>query len=118
MSNLEKAAKLLMPNPRWCELVHKGEGGNPCMYCEADAEAGAVRLADAGLITPDLPKPDAHGDWELAGGVTVTADDGEIIITEPLTDEHTMICWYGQPHNARELADALTAAAQHAEADQ
>lgn len=64
-----------------------------------------------------MPEPDVHGDWELAGGVTVTADD-EIIITEPLTDEHTMICWYGHPNNARELANALRAAADYAETKQ
>lgn len=109
MSNIERAADVI---DQWTQEGYELNSavGSP--------HAIAERLADAGLITPDLPKPDAHGDWELAGGVTVTADDGEIIITEPLTDEHTMICWYGQPHNARELADALTAAAQHAEADQ
>ena len=83
MSNLEKAAKLLIPNPRWCELVHKGEGGNPCMYCEADAEAGAVRLDDAGLITPDLPEPQRRGQelvWPLQNQgweVTTTGEYGD-----------------------------------------
>lgn len=98
---------------RAADVINR-HGFDPCR----EPECIAQDLADAGLLAPDLPKPDAHGDWELAGGVTVTADDGEITITEPLTDEHTMICWYGQPHNARELADALHAAAQHAEADQ
>lgn len=86
MSNLEKAAKLLMPNPRWCELVHKGEGGNPCMYCEADAEAGAVRLDDAGLITPDLTEPQRRGQqlvWPLQNhGWEVIAADGYVKLTD------------------------------------
>ncbi|WP_273407849.1 hypothetical protein [Corynebacterium ureicelerivorans] len=108
MSNIDKAAQIIRDSSE--------VDGETLGY--AHSHNIANDLADAGLIAPDLPKPDAHGDWELAGGVTVTADDGEITITEPLTDEHTMICWYGQPHNARELADALHAAAQHAEADQ
>ena len=108
MNNIDKAAQIIRDSSE--------VDGETLGY--AHSHNIANDLADAGLIAPDLPKPDAHGDWELAGGVTVTADDGEITITEPLTDEHTMICWYGQPHNARELADALTAAAQHAEADQ
>lgn len=86
MNNLEKAAKLLMPNPRWCELVHKGEGGNPCMYCEADAEAGAVRLDDAGLITPDPPEPQEHGGklvWPLADpDGFVTAIGGSVFLSD------------------------------------
>ena len=117
MNNIDKAAKLLVPNPRWCERVHKGEGGNPCMYCEADAEAGAALLADAGLLAPDLPDPVtfASGEIEWAtidGYVNVenslitishnesTEDDtpeererlrvdpGEIIITNPAEAEY------------------------------
>lgn len=103
MSNRQRAADVI-----------RAHGTGPCR----EPECIAQDLADAGLLAPDTPEPNTHGDWELAGGVTVTADDDEIIITEPLTDEHTMICWYGHPNNARELADALYAAANHAETKQ
>lgn len=118
MSNLEKAAKLLMPNPRWCELVHKGEGGNPCMYCEADAEAGAVRLADAGLLAPDLPEPDESmtfvpdGKGWLPGGPhgpsVWTAPGGHIAVQRIEPGDLT-------PDEARGVAHALLAAANYSE---
>lgn len=118
MNNIDKAAKLLVPNPTWCERVHKGEGGNPCMFCEADAEAGAVRLADAGLLAPDVPEPGVFKDgseveWDTPDGyvnvenglITIShderteddtpeqrerlqADPGQIIITDPAEAEY------------------------------
>ena len=65
MSNREKAAEVI-----------RAHGFDPCR----EPECIAQDLADAGLLAPDTPEPNTHGDWELAGGVTVTADDGEIII--------------------------------------
>lgn len=109
MSNLEKAAKLLIPNPRWCELVHKGEGGNPCMYCEADAEAGAVRLADAGLITPDLPEPQRRGQelvWPLQNQGWEVTTTGEYV---KLTAQYVAILVIDRK-TARELGHIFLAA--------
>ncbi|WP_311342541.1 hypothetical protein [Corynebacterium riegelii] len=58
MTNLDRAAALLIPNRTWCEKHHKGEAGDPCGFCEYNAQTGAERLADAGLLAPDLPEPD------------------------------------------------------------
>lgn len=71
------------------------------------------KAADAGLLAPDLPEPTAPGEWELADGITVTADQDEIAITAPIKSGHTIICWYGNPAQAQELAYALLAATNH-----
>lgn len=71
-----------------------------------------LHLVDAGLLAPELPEPDIHGEWELADGITVTADEDEIAITAPIKGGHTIICWYGNPGQAQELAYALQAAAK------
>ena len=113
MNNIDKAAKLLVPNPTWCERVHKGEGGNPCMFCEADAEAGAVRLADAGLLAPDLPEPNEAGFWHT-----------DNTVTRALPNLLVEAGFYGQgvdtyvkltPAEAREAAHILLAAANYSE---
>lgn len=101
MSNYTRAVAIIMKATKHPERAHDV----------------VEELDDEGLITPDLPKPKAPGDWELAGGVTVTADDGEIIITEKLTGAQTMICWRGSHDNARALAGVLYAAANYEETD-
>lgn len=88
------------------------------MYCEVDAEAGAVRLAGAGLLAPDAPEPGVFKDgaeveWATLDGyvnledglITIShderteddtpeqlnrlgADPGQIIITNPDKAEH------------------------------
>ena len=57
MSNKERAAKLLTPNSEHCQRIHNGEGGDPCMFCEYNAETAADMLADAGLLAPDTDHP-------------------------------------------------------------
>lgn len=101
MSNYTHAVAIIMKATKHPELAHD-------VVEELDNE---------GLIAPDLPKPNAPGNWELANGVTVTADDGEVIITEKLTGAQTMICWRGSLHSARVLANALYAAANYTETD-
>ena len=103
MSNIESAAKVI---DQWTKEGHELNSvvGSPHVLAE--------RLADAGLITPDLPEPTAPGEWELADGITVTADQDEIAITAPIKGGHTIICWYGNPTQAQELAHTLLAATQ------
>lgn len=132
MSNKERAKRLLMPSIDWCDAHHQGEAGDlPCMYCEADAETGAERLAEAGLLAPDLPEPGVFKDgaeveWATLDGyvnlenglITIShderdeddtpeqrdrlrVDEGQIIITNPATAEY--------------LAHLLLAAAKQAE---
>lgn len=120
MNNIDKAAKLLVPNPTWCERVHKGEGGHPCMYCEADAEAGAVLLADAGLLAPDLPEP---APLTAANGNPVWRADNTLIVTRYPDGEIGMMITPEQearytPQAARDQAALLLAAANYAEGSQ
>lgn len=116
MSNIDRAARLLIPNPRWCEAHHKGEVGEPpCMYCEADADAGAARLADAGLLAPDLPEPQEHGGkpvWPLPDpdDWAVSLHDGWM----QLSDERGVI-FTASTKLARDLGHIFLAASNHAE---
>lgn len=57
MSNIDRATELLKPNRDWCDQHHKGEGGDPCMFCEYNAGTAARILADAGLLVPDTDHP-------------------------------------------------------------
>lgn len=122
MSNKERAATLLTPNYEHCQRVHNGEGGDPCMFCEYDAEAAVERLADAGLLVPDLPAPDDYDygaiwdqvfayqegpDWRDTKGF-VAANAGAVEVVGNDTHIHT-------PDEARELAYALLAAANYSE---
>lgn len=114
MNNKERAAKLLTPNDEHCQRVHNGEGGDPCMFCEYNAETAAEMLADAGLLAPDLPEPriDVH-DWQEWGhkhGSSVTLEDGMVTVEIPDDISRDL-----SPGEARELAAWLNAAATAAE---
>ena len=87
MSNKERTAKLLIPNRTWCKTHHRGEGGDPCGFCEHDSQTFAQHLADAGLLAPDLPEPQEHGGklvWPITGldGWAVSLHDGWIRIAD------------------------------------
>ena len=74
----------------------------------------AQRLADAGLLTRDLPEPiinadDGNPEWH-AGEHTV---DVERVMVRLWTPEG--VPWWQTPNQARTLADALYAAADYAE---
>ncbi|MDK8241698.1 hypothetical protein [Corynebacterium coyleae] len=132
MSNKERAKRLLMPSIDWCDAHHQGEAGDlPCMYCEADAETGAERLAEAGLLAPDLPEPGVFKDgaeveWATLDGY-VNVENGLITVshderTEDDTPDKKAQLWPepGQikflDHTAaRHLGTLLIAAADHAE---
>ena len=106
MSNKERAAKLLTPNSEHCQRVHKGEGGDPCMFCEYNAETAADMLADAGLLAPDLPEPNEMGDYLEQIWGTVHAGDGYVSFSTPTVLDHI---------GARFFAHALLAAANETE---
>lgn len=118
MSNVERAAELLIPNREWCKANHKGEGGDPCGFCEYDAETAADMLADAGLLAPDLPEPNDTGifvpdgkGWLPGGphGPSVwTAPDSRIMVQRIEPGDLT-------PNEAREFAHTLLAAANYSE---
>lgn len=78
------------------------------------AEHIAQALANAGLLTPDLPKPiinadDGNPEWH-ADEYTVDVDRGMVGLWTP-DGTH----WEQTPNRARALADALYAAANHKE---
>lgn len=112
MSNKERAAELLIPNREWCKHHHKGEGGDPCGFCEFDAESGAERLADAGLLAPDLPEP-----LTAANGNPVWRADNTLMVTRYPDGEIRMLVGMGKearytPETARVQAALLLAAAK------
>lgn len=115
MSNKERAAALLTPTSEHCQRVHNGEGGDPCMFCEYNAETAADMLADAGLLAPDLPEPltAANGNpvWRADKAIMVTRyPDGEIaMLLNPKQEARYT------PETARTQAALLLAAANHAE---
>lgn len=78
------------------------------------AHAVARALADAGLLAPELPEPIINaddGNWEWhADEYTVDVDRGLVGLWTP-DGTH----WEQTPNRARLLADALYAAADHAE---
>lgn len=76
----------------------------------------ADALADAGLLAPDLPEPiintdDGNPEWH-ADEYTVDVDQGRVWVNMWTPDG---IHWEQTPNQARELADALYAASDHAE---
>ena len=78
------------------------------MFCEADAEAGAVRLADAGLLAPDLPE--GTGDVFLEDGdCEVSASKGSHKVRLRIEDTRLT------SEEAREMAYALLAAANYSQ---
>ena len=117
MSNKERAAELLTPNSEHCQRVHNGEGGNPCMFCEYNAETAADMLADAGLLAPDLPEPRIDiGEWQEWGhqhGNRVTLHAGMVTVEIPDDISRDLT-----PDEAREIAHALLAAANEAKRGQ
>ena len=117
MSNKERAAKLLTPNSEHCQRVHNGEGGDPCMFCEYNAETAADMLADAGLLAPDLPEPridiDEWQEWGHKHGPSVALENGKITVYIPDDISRDLT-----PDEARELAEWLNAAANEAKRGQ
>lgn len=102
MSNREKAAEVI-----------RTHGTDPCR----EPECIAQDLADAGLITPDLPEPDEanfvpHGKGWLPGGPhgpsIWTAPDSTVMVQRIEPGDLT-------PEEAREVAHALLAAADYSE---
>ena len=115
MSNKERAAALLTPTSEHCQRVHNGEGGDPCMFCEYNAETAADMLADAGLLAPDAPEP-----LTAANGNPVWRADGTLMVTRYPDGEIAMLLNPKQearytPETARAQAALLLAAANHAE---
>lgn len=85
MSIKERAAKLLTPNSEHCQRLHNGEGGDPCMFCEYNAETAAEMLADAGLLALELPEPSRGmfprgAVWYLPGPIGDIRRMGEDIV--------------------------------------
>ena len=125
MSNKERASELLIPNREWCKHHHKGEGGDPCGFCEFNAESGAERLADAGLLAPDLPEPTVYKDgaeveWDTPRGY-VNVENGVIEVAyrhhaAPSVAANTLIV--DDRDAARGIGYALLAAANAAEVEQ
>lgn len=120
MSNLEKAAKLLIPNRTWCKTHHKGEAGDPCGFCEYDAQTGAQLLADAGLLAPDLPEPSRsmtpNGKvWYLSGPIGDIRRMGEDIVAFGLDCRSQPFRLVLTEAEAETIAHALLAAANYAE---
>lgn len=116
MSNKERAAALLTPNDEHCQRVHKGEGGDPCMFCEYNAETAADMLADAGLLAPDLPAPAATS----ANDTPVWRADDTLTVARYPDGEIGMLLGAGQearytPETARAQAALLLAAAEETE---
>lgn len=107
-TNIERAAEILE------EWTDRSWG-----LAEDNADAAAQTLADAGLLMPDLPEPNEKGFWipfeenqdeyfemwvSIPGSLKV---DGSRRWRKRLT-----------PENARSIAFALLAAADHAEQEQ
>ena len=101
MSNIDRAAGVI-----------RAHGTDPCR----EPECIAQDLADAGLITQDLPEPSKAGFWHT-----------DNTMTRALTNRLVEAGFYSQgvdtyvkltPAEARELAANLTAAANHAEGSQ
>lgn len=83
-------------------------GFDPCREPECIAQA----LADAGLLAPDLPEPSAGSDGALLwNNETVWIEDDEVDV---YTDIPRSFGWM-TPNEARNLAHALLAAADHTE---
>lgn len=108
MSNIERAADVI---DQWTQEGYELNSavGSP--------HAIAERLADAGLLTPDLPEPDEanfvpHGKGWLPGGPhgpsVWTAPDSRIMVQRIEPGDLT-------PEEAREVANALYAAANYSQ---
>ena len=85
MSNLDKAADLILPHTGNCEKCESV--GGACLDCEREANDAAQALAAAGLLAPDAPEPQEYdGDlvWPLADpdGWAVTATDDYIRLSD------------------------------------
>lgn len=123
MTNLDRAAELLIPNRTWCEHHHKGEAGDPCGFCEYNAQTGAERLADAGLLAPDLPEPvRAWNDDEapLMWKITDDFNSLAVVVEERLPDTPVQLETFNHVvkrltvKQARRAAHALLAAVDEA----
>lgn len=106
MSNIEKAA----------ETIGNALGHYPSIKHLWAAQA----LADAGLLMPELPQPlvaDPHPLWKQEGVLQVS-------VQKKVSDEKPVTIWTGYegliftPDEARQLAYALLAAANHTEGEQ
>lgn len=103
MSNIDKATELIDDAHDW------GLGS-------IDAFTLAIELAGAGLLAPDLPKPDKDSTFAFLGPTWEArkADGGVFIVTS----RHGRVRTPGGEHSpavARKHALALLAAADHAE---
>lgn len=103
MSNLEKAEYVLY---QWADSL----GGLESIDREYGGamDGAAQALAAEGLLAPDLPEPDG-GSWHTRSHTTTTASNGLV----HLVDLGRNIAL--TPTEARDLALALMAAANHAE---
>lgn len=100
-TNIDRAAEV---------LYNEGVGSGETRYYLAH------RLADAGLLAPDLPEPTSSG-WvvntKLVREVTLGVGAKVALLPHGIEFQETHIT----PTEARELALALLAAANHAEKD-
>ena len=116
MSNLEEAVDLILAYADDC--YECARIGDSCPDCVREAKEAAQDLADAGLLTPDLPKP-----LTAANGNPVWRADSTLMVTRYPDGEIAMLLNPKQearytPQTAREQAALLFAAANHAEGQQ
>ena len=112
MNVIDEATKYLMPSRGWCDQHHKGEGGDPCMYCEHNAHQAALILYGVDLLAPELPEP-----LIAANGNPVWRADGTLMVTRYPDGEIRMLVGIGKearytPESARAQAALLLAAAK------
>jgi len=105
MNNQDRAAEVIRT---WQQRHKNVMDSNP----DWAAQNLAIDLHNAGLLAPDLPEPSSGSDGALLwNNETVWIEDDEVAI---YTDLPKSINWM-TPNEARNLARALLAAANHAE---
>lgn len=105
MNNQDRAAEVIRT---WQQRHKNVMDSNP----DWAAQNLAIDLHNAGLLAPDLPEPSSGSDGALLwNNETVWIEDDEVAI---YTDLPKSINWM-TPNEARNLAHALLAAANHAE---
>lgn len=114
MSNIDRAAEVI---DQWTQE------GYELNSAVGSTHAIAERLADAGLLAPDMPKParrsiegyhTAHpwAEWDAGSNRVMALKEGIVAIQDVGEPE---LCITMRPGEAREAARALLAAADHAE---
>ena len=109
MSNIDRAEQLIG------KVINDNLPSNP--EAAGVDEAIAEALAEAGLIAPDLPEPDAWRNWDVNGlEVSAVDKDGEVLIE---WEEKSDYAYYGTQTRSlwlnRDQVIAILAAANYAE---